>query len=141
MWFAFAIFAAILWGFNYALTEKIVNSISPATLLAMEMLIGSVLFSGISYFTTMKKDVELLSTNSNLLLLTLAEVVIVLIASYFIVTSITLKNATTAGIVELTYPLFTMVFTWFLFNQVHINLSVIIGGLFILGGVLVISFA
>ncbi|KTC79793.1 DMT family transporter [Legionella cherrii] len=141
MWFTFAIFAAILWGFNYALAEKILNSISPTTLLALEMTIGAVLFTCISFFTTMKKDVELLTTDSGLLLLTVAEIAIVLVASYFIATSISLKNATIAGIVELTYPIFTVIFTWFLFNQVHVNLSVIIGGLLIFIGILVISLA
>ncbi|AWN73179.1 DMT family transporter [Legionella anisa] len=141
MWFTFAIFAAILWGFNYALAEKILNSISPITLLALEMTIGAILFTGISFFTTMKKDVEVLSTDSGLLLLTIAEIAIVLIASYFIAASITLKNATIAGIVELTYPIFTIIFTWFLFNQAHVNFSVIIGGLLIFIGVLVISLA
>ncbi|WP_454782185.1 DMT family transporter [Legionella sp. WA2022007384] len=141
MWFTFAIFAAILWGFNYALAEKILNSISPITLLALEMTIGAILFTGISFFTTMKRDIQILTTDSSLLLLTGAEIAIVLIASYFIATSITLKNATIAGIVELTYPIFTIIFTWFLFNQVHVNFSVILGGLLIFIGVLVIGFA
>ncbi|PWY56719.1 EamA family transporter [Legionella qingyii] len=141
MWFTFAILAAILWGFNYALAEKILNSISPITLLALEMIIGAILFSGISFFTTMKKDLQLLTTDSGLLLLTITEIAIVLIASYFIATSINLKNATIAGIVELTYPLFTIIFTWFLFNQIHVNFSVIIGGLLIFIGALVIGFA
>ncbi|WP_454784536.1 DMT family transporter [Legionella sp. WA2024007413] len=141
MWFTFALFAAILWGFNYALAEKILNSISPITLLALEMTIGAILFTVISFFTTMKRDIQILTTDSGLLLLTGAEIAIVLIASYFIATSITLKNATIAGIVELTYPIFTIIFTWFLFNQVHVNFSVILGGFLIFIGVLVIGFA
>lgn len=141
MWFTFAIFAAILWGFNYALAEKILHSISPSTLLALEMIIGAILFTCISFFTTMKRDVEILTTDSGLLLLTIVEIVIVLIASYFIAASINLKNATIAGIVELTYPIFTIIFTWFLFNQAHVNFSVIVGGLLIFIGVLVISLA
>ena len=141
MWFTFAIIAAILWGFNYALAEKILKSISPTTLLALEMIIGAVLFTCISFFTTMKKDIEILTADSSLLLLTIAEIAIVLIASYFITTSINLKNATIAGIVELTYPIFTIIFTWFLFNQNHVNLSVILGGLLIFAGVLIISLA
>ncbi|KTD43117.1 DMT family transporter [Legionella parisiensis] len=141
MWFTFAIIAAILWGFNYALAEKILHSISPITLLALEMIIGAILFTSISFFTTMKRDVEILTTDSGLLLLTIVEIVIVLIASYFIAASINLKNATISGIVELTYPIFTIIFTWFLFNQTHVNFSVIVGGVLIFIGVLVISLA
>lgn len=141
MWFTYAIFAAILWGFNYALAEKILRNISPITLLALEMLMGAVLFTSISFFTTMKKDIQILTTDTGLLWLTVAEILVVLLASFFIATSINLKNATLSGIIELIYPLFTIIFTWFLFNQSHVNLSVIIGGALIFSGVVVISLA
>lgn len=42
MWLTYAIIAAILWGFNYALAEKILQSISPVSLLALEMLFGAI---------------------------------------------------------------------------------------------------
>ena len=139
MWFIFAIFAAILWGVNYALAEKILNNISPITLLTLEMISGALLFSGLSFFTTMKRDIKIITTDPSLLLLTLAEIAVVLLASYFIVASIHLKNATVAGIIELTYPLFTIIFTWILFNKTHVNSSVIIGGLLIFIGVIIIN--
>ena len=139
MWLTFALFAALLWGLNYALAEKVLYSIAPTTLLALEMLCGAVFFSIISYFTDLKKDLISLSNEPRLLWLTVAEVIIVLIASYFIVSSIRLKNATVAGIIELIYPLFTIFFTWFLFQENHLNWPVILGGCFIVCGVLIIS--
>ena len=141
MWLSYAIFAAILWGFNYALAERILHSISPISLLALEMLAGAFFFSIISYFTTMKRDFHILATDSSVLWFTLAEIAVVILASYFIVSSIRFKNATVAGIVELIYPLFTILFTWFLFSESHLSLSVIIGGSLILIGVLIISFS
>ncbi|KTC76755.1 DMT family transporter [Legionella brunensis] len=139
MWLIFAIAAALLWGLNYSLAEKILHSISPVTLLALEMLIGAIIFSLVSYFTTFKKDLALLSTEPTLLWLTILEVAIVILASFFIVYSIQFKNATLAGIVELIYPLFIILFTWLLFRENHVDTSVIIGGLLIFVGVLIIS--
>jgi drug/metabolite transporter (DMT)-like permease len=139
MWLFYAILAAILWGFNYALAEKILHSISTATLLAMEMLVGGVLFSIIAYFTTMKKDLNVLITEPRVFWLTMLEIGVVIFASYFIVSSIRFKNATVAGIIELIYPLFTILFTWYLFHESHVNLPVIIGGSLIFIGVIVIS--
>lgn len=52
MWVTYAIFAAILWGLNYALAEKILHHISPITLLSLEMLIGAVFFFILSFYTT-----------------------------------------------------------------------------------------
>lgn len=139
MWLIFAITAALLWGLNYTLTEKILRSISPSTLLACEMLLGAVIFSLISYFTTYKKDLEVLLSQPHVLWLTILEIVVVLLASFFIVYSVQIKNATLAGIVELIYPLFIIFFTWFLFGENHVDSSVIIGGIFIFIGVLMIS--
>lgn len=44
MWLVFAITAALLWGLNYSLAEKVLQSISPVTLLALEMLVGAIVF-------------------------------------------------------------------------------------------------
>ena len=140
MWLIFAIIAAILWGMNYALAERVIKSISPATLLALEMLAGAIIFSAISFFTSWKKDVNLLLTDTHLLWLTIAEIVVVVVASFFIVSSINFKNATLAGIVELIYPLFIILFSWLFFGENHVNFSVIIGGMLIFIGVLIISF-
>lgn len=60
-------------------------------------------------------------------------------ANLFIVYSIQVKDATAAGIVELIYPLFTILFTWLLFRENHITAPVILGGGLIFAGVLLIS--
>ncbi|MBX3709697.1 MAG: DMT family transporter [Gammaproteobacteria bacterium] len=141
MWLTFAILAAILWGLNYALAEKILQNISPVTLLALEMLVGAICFISISFFTDLKADLITLATQPKIRWLTIAEVLVVLIASYFIVISIHRKDATVAGIVELIYPLFIIFFTWLFFHENHLNIPVLIGGTLILIGVFVISFA
>ncbi|KTD22167.1 transport protein [Legionella lansingensis] len=139
MWLIFAIVAAVLWGLNYSLAEKVLRSISPITLLALEMLLGAIVFSLLSYFTTFKKDLDILLHQPSVFWLTSLEVVIVIVASFFIVYSIQLKDATFAGTIELTYPLFIILFTWLLFGENHVDTSVIVGGIFIFIGVLFIS--
>jgi len=139
MWMLYALIAAVLWGFNYALSERILSTLSPASLLALEMLIGGVVFSAVSYFTTLKQDWHTLINEPKLFWLTLLEVAVVVIASFCIVLSIRSKNATQAGIIELIYPLFTIFFTWVLFRENHINLSVLAGGGLIFTGVFLIS--
>lgn len=139
MWLVFAIIAALLWGLNYSLTERILQSISPITLLALEMLTGAFIFSVISYFTTFRRDLALLMTDRHLLYITLLEIVTVIAANFFIVSSIQFKNATLAGIIELIYPLFIILFTWLLFGENHVDGTVIVGGILIFIGVLFIS--
>ena len=48
--------------------------------------------------------------------------------------SINNKNATLASLIEITYPLFVVMFSYLLFKQLHVNISVIIGGVMIIAG-------
>ena len=139
MWLVCAIIAAILWGLNYTLAEKILHHISPMTLLAFEMLIGAISFFVLSYFMTLKEDIAAVISQSNLLLIIILEIVVVLIANFLIVYSIQAKNATVTGFVELIYPLFTIFFTWILFHENHLSKEVMIGGGLIMIGVYLIS--
>ena len=140
MWLLFALLAALLWGINYTLTEKILRYISPMTLLALEMLAGAAMFCSIAYFTSWQKDKLTLSSNPQIVWLTLIEIGVVLFASFFIVVSINGKNATVAGIIEIIYPLFIILFSWLFFGENHVSLSVLIGGTLIFAGVLIIGF-
>lgn len=139
MWIIYALLAAILWGLNYSLSERILNSISPVTLLALEMTTGGILFAIVANFTSLKQDWKTLMVEPNLFWITLLEVIVVIIASFCIVVSVHAKNATAAGIIELIYPLFIILFSWLLFGENHVNTSVIVGGILIFIGVLLIS--
>lgn len=139
MWLLFALLAAIFWGLNYSLAERVLQHLSIFTLLALEMLLGTIIFSILACFTNLKKDLHTLVTEPKLLWLTLAEIIIVTLASYLIVISIKAKNATAAGLVELIYPLFTILFTWLLFHENQANSSVIVGGGLIFIGVLILA--
>lgn len=139
MWLLFALTASLLWGLNYVLTEKILHNLSFATLLALEMLIGSIFFSVLSYCTTFKQDIYILLTQPYIRFLLYLEIGVVILASSFIAYSIQIKNATLAGIIELIYPVFIILFTWLLFGENHINFPVIIGGILIFLGALCIS--
>lgn len=141
MWLTFAILAAVLWGLNYTIAERLLQSISPVTLLAFEMVVGSIIFIIAAYFTNLKSDTTTLITHRATLVLTIIEIITVVMANLFIVYSIRYKNATVAGMVELTYPLFTILFTWLLFRENHVNFPVALGSLFIILGVVLISFA
>lgn len=141
MWFIYAITAAVFWGINYSLAEKIGERISLISLLAMEMALGAILVGIYAYFTSLKTDLTALWTDPALMKLTVIEITIVMLANVAIVLSIQSKNATTAGLIELSYPLFTMLFTWLLFHEHHLNLATIIGSILIGLGVVCVSLA
>ena len=68
-----------------------------------------------------------------------ATVICAFIANLMILRSIQLSNATLASIVEITYPLFTVAFSYMLFRTNTLNWDVAFGGTLIFIGVLWIS--
>ena len=48
--------------------------------------------------------------------------------------AITGKNATLASLIEMTYPVFVVLFAYLFYRQMHVTSSVFIGGLMILVG-------
>ncbi len=141
MWFIYAIVAAVLWGIHYTLAEKIGERISLISVLAMEMILGGILIGLYAYFTTLKTDVVTLWINPPIMRLTLIEIVVVMLANVAIVLSIQSKNATTAGLIELSYPLFTILFTWVLFHEHHLNLMTVTGSILIAFGIVCVGLA
>lgn len=135
MWLVCSVLASVLWGLNYALAERILTNISVTTLLAIEMFIGAIFFFVVSMCLNIKNDVAVLTSHPKMLYVLLLEVVVVLAANTLIAYSIQAKNATFAGLVELMYPLFTILFAWIIFKDNQLSMKLMLGGAFIIAGV------
>jgi drug/metabolite transporter (DMT)-like permease len=82
----------------------------------------------------------LLSSNRTLALVAVI-VVAFNIANMFIVLSIGDKNATLSGLIEISYPLFIVLFSWLFFRENNLGVGVISGGILVLAGVSLIYFS
>ena len=139
MWFIFAISASVMWGLTYVIDEKIYEKISVSTSLAIASLCAFVVTLAMSYFTgSLKLDLHELATSRNTLGLVMAGTTTLVIAEIFIGLSITAKNATLAGLIEISYPLFIALFAYILFRNNQLTISTIVGGILIFSGVIVI---
>jgi len=142
MWALYAIIAAILWGVDYALTEKALQSIKFPMLLSIELFFGFLTMLGIAIFTgSYKTDLSGLFSSNKTMLLVVAIVVAFNIANMFIVLSIGDKNATLSGLIEISYPLFIALFSWLFFKENNLSTGAILGGILVLGGVSLIYFS
>lgn len=140
MWLIYAIAASMIWGLDYSLGEKIFRSkISPYSLLALQTLFGLIVFSVTSYCTRLKTDWGIITADRTTMWYVLAAVITFNLGNLLIFLSIQTKNATLAGLIELCYPIFTVLFSLLLFKVNHLTPSVIIGGLLIFVGVFVIG--
>ncbi len=48
------------------------------------------------------------------------------------------KNATLASLIEISYPVFVVLFAWLLFREAHLNVSVLAGAALVFAGVTLI---
>lgn len=140
LWLYYALAASTIWGINYVFAEKLLEKGFPISLLmALESALAFPIFLGLSYmkneatsgFTMLKQDPQTLWLLG-------AVIVAFLSANFFVFSSIQAKNATLAGLIEITFPIFVILFTWLFFKEVHLNLYSAAGGLLVMLGVAII---
>lgn len=129
----------MLWGITYVLGEQIYRKISVATTLFFMFTVAAVVMFLISIFRIdLKRDVSTLISDGNALALLIAVTIIFILAELCIAFSITNKNATLAGLVEISYPIFIAVFAYLLFRENQINAGSIAGAMLIFTGIFVV---
>lgn len=141
MWILFALCASVLWGLSYILFEQIYKKISVATSLAIVTFVMFFVMLAISYFSgKLKVDLATIASSKKLTWLVAAGTATAIIADVCIAFSIVTKNATLAGLIEISYPLFIALFAYLLFKENQLTLSTILGGLLIFSGIGIIYF-
>jgi len=126
--------AAVIWGYVYVTTEGITDKLSPAASLAASYFWGSIFM--IPLFIYYFKDIVGSIYVSPYLFLSGA--IAAIVADFAIIWSISLIGGTSAGLIEISYPLWTAIFL-FIIQGKYPNLATAIGGFFILVGVFIIG--
>lgn len=133
-WIYYAITASIVWGFSYAMQEKLLYKISIQTELAVTYLIGFITTSLIALSSgSLYKDFQKIDSYTVRLIFTISG--LCLIANFCIASAIKNKNASLASIIEISYPLFTILASYLLYGEKQVNNNSIIAGLLIFSGV------
>ncbi|MDB4575985.1 DMT family transporter [bacterium] len=132
-WYLAAIGAAIIWGIHYPLIDFAMKRLSVYSVLLISVL--PVLFLMPVFLRDLARDVDvfrLLPTNEQWLVAAIG--LTSTLGAVLLYLSVNSKNATLASLIEITYPVFVVLFAYLFFRQVHVNTSVILGGLMILVG-------
>src|SRR5258706_6913151 len=113
MWILYSMIAAVLWGLDYALAEKLLRTIDVSTLLMSEFFFGFIVTAAFSltsgsYKTELPKLFS--STQNTGTFIVLA--IVFIVAHILIVVSISSKSATLASLIEMSYPFFVALFSW-----------------------------
>lgn len=139
MWFIYATLASAFWGLTYVMSEQVFKHISITTALAINAAIIA-LVAGIAALATgvLRTDLATISSSGKVAGLVLTGALVLVVAEIFISLSIVSKNASLAGLVEITYPLFIALFAFLIFKESQLTLPTLLGGLLILVGVAVV---
>lgn len=136
VWALFALSASCFWGLAYTMIGRLIpTGISASFILGfvgiitLPTYIFNLVRSG-----TFKSSIDILTSNKTLLLFLVIQAFALLIGQYLIYHAVALKNATSAAVVEITYPLFTCLLTWLLFRDLQVTWPIAIGGLLIFCG-------
>jgi len=136
-WYITAIGAAVAWGIHYPLIDFAMKRISIYGVLLLGVL--PILFLMPLFLRELASDVDafkLLPAKEQWSVLAIS--VTSTAGAILLYFSIDNKNATLASLIEITYPVFVIFFAYLLFKQMHLNLSVIVGGLLIMAGAVII---
>ena len=136
-WYLTAVAAALVWGLHYPLIDNALKKLSVVSVLLLTA-IPIVLAAPLFHRTLMTdfRTLSELSWNAKATILALS--MTSLCASVLLFVSIDNKNATLASLIEISYPVFVALFAYVLFREVHLNSSVVVGGLLVFLGVSII---
>lgn len=134
MGYLLAFSAAALWGLTYTLDEKVLEEMHSVKLYFLHCVLG-LLVSGAAWLLTGGTFGQLfaLPSGESTRKILFASMIIGCLAGMAIVSSIAMLGASKSSILEISYPLFVLVFSYVLFDK-GVSLHVIAGGLLIFAG-------
>ena len=140
-WMVYAIAAAILWGASYAASGPILRAGMPPLLfyfcysvVALITAIFVFLMSGAkAHFLSQLRELSVSHVGWFLFSLLAASV-----GALMTYMAIGEKNPTLASIIEISYPLFVVLFTWLFFQEFQLNAMTCLGAFFVIFGVMLI---
>lgn len=138
MGFAYAIGAAITWGLVYAIDQKILSNTSPAALLFVNTLMTAIVVLPVIFFDHDSIRTLLSSSKGNLALVT-TSIILAALANFLIFSGIKLVGASSASLIEISYPFFVVFFSIIFFRIVPTT-SLLIGGALIFLGSTIITY-
>lgn len=137
-WLFLALMTAIFWGLTYASTEQVTKYMDPKT-----YLIFSCLFSAFLYFIWGLSDGTLIKDYSNFnkgFWFALLAAFSAFVASYCSVMAVKMGGATYASVVEISYPIWVVIFLYFITDVNNLNWNIVLGGLTIFIGTAIVLF-
>ena len=140
MWIFYALIASLCWGISYAACGPLLKKgLNPLIFLLGYSLCG-LIGALISLLSSKRQSGELIfqSLSRTDVMWFLFSVAVSALGAYLTYAAMGAKNPTLVSLIEISYPLFVVLFTWIFFREMQLNPITFFGGLLVLAGVVVI---
>lgn len=137
-WFVAALSTAILWGFVYCLGGEIVKQIDKKTYIFLSSLTSTIVY-GCLCWDKVPETIQALQSKKIVILWLVLAIISTLTANYLSLLAVQLKNASLASMVEISYPLWVVLFTYLIFSDKQVSILSVIGGIFVIIGIMLVA--
>jgi len=132
-WYLTALGAALIWGIHYPLVDFALKRVSVFSVLLLTVL--PILLLMPVFLRDVARDLDTVRTLPGTEQGMIAAIGLTsLLGAVLLYLSIAGKNATLASLIEITYPVFVAFFAYVMFRHIHVNASVVVGGLLVIAG-------
>jgi drug/metabolite transporter (DMT)-like permease len=140
-WWGYALFSAACWGIQYVLMETLFRRVDFAAAFSFLSLANGILVTAVLWIFYPKQNWWRLGESWSVIGLVLLYLIFGTGAYLFNALAINQKNATLASLLEISYPLFIILFTALFFREIHLDLVGMIGAVLILLGCVLVVFS
>lgn len=134
----YSLIVAITRGILYAVLDKLLIQMPIVILCFASSIFNAIFFGLVFYFGKYYTDFKKYFQDKNTLSLFILVTVLFLVANALILFAIKSKNATVASLIEISYPLFVILFTYLFYRTVHLNIGSVVWWTLILTWIILI---
>jgi len=137
----YSLIVAVTRGVNYALLDKLLINMPIIILCLWCSLLNSLFFGIIFFLGKYNLNFKKYFQDTHTIRLFILVTVLFLIGNALILVAIKNKNATVASLIEISYPIFVVIFSYLLFKNTNLNTGTIFWGLLIIAWVILVYLA
>jgi drug/metabolite transporter (DMT)-like permease len=134
----FAIIASLAWGLQYVLLERLLIKVPSTVFFALTSTAAFVFRWLIVLLQKTSLNMKQYFRDSHTMRLMLIVVTLFVLGNVVMVFAIKGKNATVASLIEISYPLFVVLFGYLIYRNTHLNTGTIIWWLLVLWGIIMV---
>ncbi len=140
-WVVLGLTAGAGWGMSYILYEKLLLKFPVSLVMFLTGMASFAFFGIVAWSRGYLPEIKTVFSTPMLIGGFVAVIVLNILANASILTAVNMSNASRAAFLEISYPLFTLLFAYIIFKEIQLSALGMVGGCFILLGTIIMVYA